>query len=232
MSKPVQITIAIFVFAVLSCTGFREIERKDNLGRVTAIMYYNGNSLERVEEIEYYGNSHNPSAIIYKKEEGRKLSQYKSERYIFKGNNLVELSFFIYRNNGKIKTGMIKYYYYPNNNFKRIEYFSSSDLLTESEDKMFIFGLDQYTYKSRQLISRRIIEYEFNPQTKKSMQIGQYVVYYNNGSIASMKSWILDRKSKKVVEKNEKNILFVSTKIKHIEEFYITRSRGKDFLMQ
>ncbi len=219
--------IIISILLVANCTGLKEIHKKDNLGRVISVLYFDGNELDRMEEITYYGNSHNPSKIVYKKKVGMDYIPLKEEVYKFNDNNLVRLSFYIYKNFSKIKTGMIKYYY-AKNKPSRIEYYS----YIKSMKKMFIFGLDQYKYRRGKIYNRRIIEYEFNPENKKPMQIGHYVIYYNKGKIISMKLSIMDKKSKKIIEKKVKNIDLVNGKVEDIEEYFIRKSRGKEFLQK
>lgn len=218
--------IVSFIFAVLSsCTGLYEMQKRDAFDRVTQIAYYDGNDIVRSEEITYYGNSHNPSRIVYKKRNKGVLIPYKEEQYQFKKNNLKKLSFYIYEKINRIKTGEIKYFY-KRDRPKRIEYYS----LNESRMELHIFGLDQYKYKKKELKKRRIIQYELNPKTGKAMQVAQYVVYYKSGAIIEMKSWVMDKKSKKVIEKKETNSEKVYHKLERLEKRYIKLSRGRKFL--
>ena len=154
------------------------------------------------------------------------MAPYKEESYLFENNNLIKLSFYIYRDNKKINTGMIIYSYYKNNRLKRIEYYS----FEESVNQMYIFGLDQYTYKDDRLISRRIIEYELNRENQQPMQIGHYVISFKDEQIDSMKLSIMDKVSKKIIENNFPDGDLVYTKIENLENSYIRKSRGKEFL--
>ncbi len=221
--------ILLTLFLYLGCSGLdiKVFEKKDNLDRVSRVFYYEGNILSKSEEITYYGNSHNPSRILYKIRSGNSFVPYKEEEYYFVENNLVKLSFFIYKNGKRINTGMIKYFY-ENNKQTRIEYYSHD----ESLRKIIIFGLDQYEYRNGKLSTRRIIEYEVNPGTGRPMQIGHFYLKYTNGKIDSMKLSILDKKSKKIIEKIINDTELVYDKIDDIEKYYIRRSRGKDFLKQ
>ncbi len=224
-----KLTILFSLFVFVNCSGMkiRVFEKKDNLDRVSSVFYYKGNLISKSEEIKYYGNSHNPSRIIYKIRSGNRLVPYKEEEYSFEANNLVKLSFFIFKNEKRLNTGMIKYYY-TNNKQIRIEYYERE----KSLNKIIIFGLDQYEYSDGKLNTRRIIEYEVNPGTGKPMQIGHFYLRYRNGKIDSMKLSILDRKSKKIIEKIINDSELVHDKIDDIEKYYIRRSRGKDFLKQ
>lgn len=221
-----SLILIICYLLLLNCAGFREIERKDPLGRVIHVAYYDGATLIRDEELKYYGNSHNPSQIIYKKKSGLDMAPYKEESYQFENNNLLKLSFYIYKDNKKINTGMIVYSYYRNNKLKRIEYYS----FEESMNQMYIFGLDQYTYKDDRLVSRRIIEYELNRENQQPMQIGHYVISFKDEQIDSMKLSIMDKVSKKIIENNFPDGDLVYKKIENLEDTYIRKSRGKEFL--
>lgn len=221
-----------FLFATLcilisSCSAFHELERKDNLGRVTHVSYFSGTDLIREEDIKYYGNSHNPAHIIYRKKIGTDMTPFKEEVYTFEQNNLTKLSFSVFRDTKKINTGMIIYLYHQNNRMKRIEYYSFEETLS----LMYIFGLDQYNYSDKgHLISRRIIEYELNRQTQQPMQIGHYVISYKNEQIESMKMSIMDKESKKIIENNIPDGDQVYKKIETLEDAYIRKSRGREFL--
>jgi hypothetical protein len=220
--------IILVLFLVLysfSCTSIRKIEKHDNLGRVSQVIYLAGNNVDRIEELEYYGNSHNPKRIVYMKKVENNYHPYKEEVYRFIDNNLSELSFFIYIGEKRITTGMLRYYY--NRNFlKRTEFYSFNEKLK----KMIILGLDQYIYNKKQLIKRRLIEYEYNLSTGKSMQVGQYLVVFENKIVKSMKYSIMDKKSKKIIEKRESNSEKVLKTIESIEEYYNKMSRGRQFI--
>lgn len=221
-------TLILFsLLVIFNCSSMkiRVFEKKDNLDRVSRVFYYEGNIISKSEEIKYYGNSHNPSRIIYKIRSGNRLIPYKEEEYYFTANNLVKLSFFVIKNGKRLNTGMIKYYY-KNNKQIRVEYYERE----KSLNKIIIFGLDQYEYSDGRLNGRRIIEYEVNPGTGKPMQIGHFYIRYKSGKMASMKLSILDRKSKKIIEKIINDSVLVHDKIDDIEKYYIRRSRGKDFL--
>ncbi len=187
--------------------------------------FYNGNTLNRIEEMKYYGNSHNPSQVIYKKRAGMDMVPYKEEQFEFQNNNLSKLSFFIFRDSKKINTGMIKYLY-SDNKHNIIEYHS----LNEGLNKMFIFGLDQYIYRDDTLITRRLIEYDINPENNQPMQIGHFVISYRDEKIESMKLTIMDKDTKKIIEKYVKESDLVLKKIEDIEDYYIQRSKGKEFI--
>ena len=97
---------------------------------------------------------------------------------------------------------------------------------------MFIFGLDQYTYKKSDYHLRRIIEYEFNQKINKSMQISHYVIVYRNGIVESMKLRKMNKASKKIIEKIIKKDNLVNDIIGNIVNNYNSRARGKDFIEQ
>jgi len=201
----------------------REIYKKDNFGRVKRVEYFDDTMLVSTEEMSYLGNSHNPIRIIYKKREKGHLVRVKEEVYKFKNNQLKSLILYLYIKKKRYIKGKILYFF-SNNLLKRIEYYKYNERLK----KLFIFGLDQYEYKNRKLTGRRIIEYKINSKNNKSMQIAQYVATYENKKIKNLKIWILDKKSKKIVEKVIKNSILASVKILKIEKFYILTSRGKN----
>ncbi|MFC1671285.1 hypothetical protein ACFL20_12910, partial [Spirochaetota bacterium] len=214
------------VISILNCSGSTEIVRKDNLGRVTKVAYYNGRTLRHLEETQYFGNSHNPKIVVYKKSLGMGLIPYKVEEYQFVNNNLASLSFYIYKDNKRNKTGVIKYYY-TRNNPSKIEYYSYSKFL----NKLFMFGLIQYNYKEGRLSFRRIIEFELNRKSKKSMQIGQYIIFYKKkNKVKSLKSWIMDKVSNKIIKNEEENVKLINAKIGIIEKLFSKSARGMEFI--
>jgi len=222
--------IILFLFIIFfsfSCTSIRKIEKHDNLGRVSQVLYLSGNDINRIEELEYYGNSHNPKRIVYmrKNNKNNSYSPYKEEVYRFIDNNLSELSFFVYIGEKRITTGMLRYFY-KNNFLTRTEFYSFNEKLK----KMLILGLDQYIYNKKQLVKRRLIEYEYNLTTGKSMQVGQYLIVFENKMIKNMKYSIMDKKSKKIIEKRESNSEKVLKTIENIEEYYNKMSRGRQFI--
>ena len=228
MLKAVYIFLVGIVF--FSCSGYTEIVKKDNLGRVIKVAYYNGRTLKHFEETEYYGNSLNPKIVVYYKSAGLGIVAYKEEEYQFdEKNNLASLTFMVYEGpNKKKKSGMIKYFY-KNKYHSRIEYKSYSNSLNE----FFMFGLDQYNYKTKLLDFRRIIEFEYNTTTGKTMQIGQYVINYDkSGKILSLKSWIMDKELKKIIQKEESNQKLIHKKIGIIEKLFNKSARGEEFLRE
>jgi hypothetical protein len=226
MSPANKIYILCAVFFLASCTGMREIERKDIFGRVSAIAVYNGSKIEKISEIAYSDNSFNPASIIYKKDIKGLLIPYKEEEYIYQYNNLKSIVFYIYNNNKRIKTGWIDYNY-NNNNLKNIGYY----ILDEKIGILFMFAFDSYEYDDNyKLTSRRYIEYDYQPEKKEITQTAQYVFFYNNGNAVEMRTWILEKKSNKIIEKKEKNLELVNNTVRNIEETCNIKVRGKDFI--
>ena len=209
----------------ICCSGSRNVKKKDPLGRITSSLSYRGASVDYSEEFEYYGNSHNPRRIIYRKKTSRGLEPFREEVYTFKPDGLSKILFYVYVNNKKKHTGEILFYY-NGKKIQRKEYYA----LPVSGKQIALFGLDQYTYKDGVRTERRIIEYEYMPALGKSMQIGQYVVFYRKGCVSYMKLWIMDKKSKKIIEQMEKDTQFVDMKIRNIEKFYLNRTKGEQFI--
>jgi hypothetical protein len=221
--------IKYILFAVLfsiSCTGMREVERKDIFGRVSAIVVYDGAKIEKISEIAYSDNSFNPASIIYKKDSKGLLIPYKEEEYIYQYNNLKAIYFYIYINNIKTKTGWIDYNY-NSNDLRDIGYY----ILDEKTGILYMFAFDSYEYNENyKLTSRRFIEYEFQSEKNETTQTAQYVFIYDNGNVVEMKTWILDKKSNKIIEKKEKNLELVNIKIRSIEETCNLKVRGRDLI--
>jgi len=220
-----KIYIFFAVIFLASCSGMREIERKDILGRVSAIVVYDGAKIEKINEITYNENSFNPASIIYKKDQKGQLVPFKEENYIYQYNNLKSISFYIYSNNKKIRTGLINYNYH-NNNLKNVAYYT----LDEKTGVFYMFAFDSYEYdENYKLTSRRLIEYDFQAETKENTQIAQYVFTYDKEKITEMKTSILDKSSNKVIEKKEKNPDIIENTFKNIVETCNLKVRNRDF---
>ncbi len=226
MKQLIKIYIICMVLFFAACTGMREIERKDIFGRVSAIVVYNGSKVEKISEIVYSDNSFNPTSVIYKKDNKGQLVPYKEEEYNYQDNNLKATVFYIYKNNKKLKTGWIDYNY-NENNLKDIGYY----ILDEKTGILYMFAFDSYEYdENNKLTSRRYIEYDFQPEKKETTQTAQYVFLYENGNVVELKTWILEKKSNKIIEKKETDLDFVNNTIKNIEETCNIKVRGKDLI--
>jgi hypothetical protein len=203
----------------------REIERKDIFGRVSSIAVYNGAKVEKINEITYSDNSFNPANILYKKDINNALVPIRQEEYIYQYKNLKTVIYYVYNNKKKIKTGWIDYTY-NSNNLKNISYY----VIDDKTSIPFMFAFDSYDYdENYKLTSRRFIEYDLQSDKNETTQTAQYVFIYENGDITEMKTWILDKKSKKIIEKKEINRELVNMVIRNIEESCNTKVRGRDF---
>ena len=227
LNKNCFFILSLCLFLSFSCSSPRGVKKKDKLGRVTRVSYFEGSTVDRIEKIKYYGNSHNPLRKVFYRESGEGLKKVKEINYLFAGNSLARITFSVYMNDRKEDTGMIKYFY-MRDKFRRIEYYSYN----RDKKKMNIFGLDQYTYVNNVTHSRRIIEYEYNTETDRSMQIKQFVVYYQDGKPLKMKSWIMDKKSKKIIEKNCDDAKSVARSTAGINKEYENRARAEEFLQK
>ena len=226
MKQAIKIYILSAAVFFAACTGMREIERKDIFGRVSAIVVYNGSKIEKISEIVYSDNSFNPSSVIYKKDTKGLLVPYKEEEYNYQNNNLKATVFYIYSSNKKVKTGWIDYNY-DNNNIKDIGYY----ILDEKTGMLYMFAFDSYEYDdNNKLSSRRYIEYDFQPEKKETTQTAQYVFLYENGNVLELKTWILDKKSNKIIEKKELDLDSVNNTIRNIEETCNIKVRGRDLI--
>ena len=216
------IVIPVVLLTLVSCSGRRVIEDRDNHNRAIKLTYYDGGSVDRVEEIAYKGNSSNPSEVIYKKYRRSKLIPYKLEKYRFFNNDPVIITTYALIGNRRIRTGQIRYYYYANNEPKRKEFYT----YIKAMKKMFIFGVYQYKYKNEALKTLHINKYEFNPLFSKSMQVEQHMVFYTIGNISHMKSYVMEKKSRKLVEINERDPQLISDIINSIEKKFESRSKS------
>jgi hypothetical protein len=92
-----------------------------------------------------------------------------------------------------------------------------------------MFALQQHLYTENELTTRRFVQYEINPETLKPMQSSQHVFLYRDNIPESMKSWILEETSQKIIENNEKDVKIIEKIIEDIEKKCIHRSSGSTF---
>ena len=218
--------ILCLLILIFGCSGLQTVVEKDDMGRVTKRVIYSQGKPHFVEEIHYNRNSTNPSIIKYKKLIEQKAVPWREEYFIYENEIIAQINFFIYIKNQKIQSGRINYLY-SGNKPKRVEYYSILNLVNK---KIFRTGLDLYNYSKDNLISRRIIEYEYNPKTKRVMQISQYVIYLQNKNILKMKIWELDELSKNIFKKEENNLNIILKKINDIEDVLSKKAKGMRFI--
>lgn len=214
--------IVFLVLSTFSCAGAKIMERRDNLGRTVRISYYERGDLEHVEEIKYVDNSFNPRKVEYRYYNGSRWVVRKEEKYYYRDNNLFRLAFFVHKKDEIEQTGSIVYRYSGTRPL-RIEYYKNGP------GGDYLMALDQYTYEGRSLDQRRLIEYEINPETGRRMQVGQYVIQYEKGEPQVIRSWVLDKKTKKIIEKKEERKQEVKEIIQRLEERFLHTCKGPEF---
>ena len=217
-----EIVFSLILFTTLGCSGISVIEDKDSKGRIYRKATYFDGKLQAQEETTYSGSSLKPSTKIFKILRGVKLIPIREENYFYRNQALSSIRFYIYSDNARILSGKINYFY--NNSLpRRIEYYSITDI---ERKKIFRSGIEIYSYNDNRLEQRRIIEYEYNPKTKKAMQLSQYVLLYKNNKGISMQTWILDKKSKNIIKNEENNLNMITEMIKNIEKSLRERAKG------
>ncbi len=217
-----KIVFSLILFITLGCSGISVIEDKDSKGRIYRKATYLDGKLQAQEEIKYLGSSLKPSTKIFKILRGARLIPIREEAYFYRNQALRSIKYYIYSKNTKVLSGKINYFY--NNSLpKRIEYYSITDI---NRKKIFRSGIEIYSYNDHRLEQRRIIEYEYKPETNKTMQLSQYVLLYKNNKGISMQTWILDKKSKNIIKNEENNLNMITEMIKNIEKSLRERAKG------
>ena len=224
--------IVILLFFVYSCKGLSvtnapESIVRDEFGRVVKRISYNKSGKpESVIEVQYSGKTSKPSIKIFKKHQGRKSYPIREEVFVYKKGLVTQINYYIYKNMIRIKAGKIDFIY-KNNKPEIIEYYSIIDIANMN---MFKYGIDLYTYSDDILIKRRIIEYEHNPKSKNVMQLSQYVIYYKKEKIEFMQTWMLDKKTKKIIKNKEIDLHIIVEMINNIEKNLNKRATGIIYL--
>lgn len=210
-----HLIILLLVAVAAGCAGHREIKEKDPLGRETRVAYYDGSNLEYLREIEYQGRSYNPQRIVYKKLADSTLVTVKEEKIEYSGHTPVRHSFHVYREGESQLKGYIQYRY-SGEFVVRAEYYA---VRTKSEPVMC--GLSVFTYKGNSLNTRRMIQFRYDGDINKAVQKAQHVVYYDKGEVMRMRSWVIDGKAEKVVEKKMDDKEAIIESIKTLEEEFV-----------
>lgn len=218
----------IVIFALfIGCSGLSITEEKDSLGRINKRLVYVDGKLNTVEEIQYDKRSTRPVVKIFKKEKAGEFYAIREENYSYQNKVLSSITYYIYIEKRKVLSGKINYFYTGDNQPKRTEYYAITDLRRK---KVFRSGIEVYTYADADPEKRRIIEYEYNKNTNRTMQLSQYVVLYENDKIVSMQTWILDKNSKNIIRNEENNLNIILEMIKNIEKSLVERTKGIKFI--
>jgi hypothetical protein len=209
----------------MSCSAFRHIEKKDSIGRVVKTATYDGSKMKSFEEIQYVGNTYNPSEITYFKLVDSGLVPYKYEIYSYGGNNINSISVFTEKKKIRTLTSRIKFVYTAAGTVQNVEYHAKSGV-----SDLYLLGLDSMQYSDREITFRRIIEYQVNETTGKSMQKAQYQITYESQIPVSMKSAVIDSKSENLIENTDDDPEVINNKIESIERYFIQRTLNRDFI--
>jgi len=223
-----KIMVYPVILLLLSCSGLQqkkpESKNFDKMGRLIRVNYYEGKMVRCTENLYYIGKSRKPHKIMYKCRKGKILAPFSEIKYSFINDTVTRKTFFKYTKNTKNIEGHISYTY-ENDRVKEVRYYT----MLKPGNKSFMFALQQFSYSDANLKQRRFIHYQINPDTLKPMQNCQYVINYNDGKIESMKTWILDEKSKKVIEKNNNSIILITKIMKDLDYNYTKESSGDGF---
>ena len=218
--------VVLLLMVCLCCAGSQVRVEHDDLGRVQRKAFYRNDALQKVEMITYEGQSKRPSVVLIKKAKQGDPELYREVEYKYRNQLRSSEYFYIYRGGKKTRTGKVLYSY-DGTVLKRIRYYAISDI---ERSRVFLSALDMYSYsREHELLSRRIIEYEYNTRTKKGMQVSQYVVQYNQKKIVSMQIWVLDKKSDQIISKTETNRRLISEMIRNIQKSISERVKGTMF---
>ena len=227
-------TITLVLLFLAACSSLSVIEDRDDRGRIIKKSTFKKGKLKQVAEITYKKDSGKPSKILHLRSEDGKLLPYLEERFQYKNDKngiLTKADYSIFLNHGKpqrVKSGYSNFYLDGEYRPLKFEYFSIAGI---DNKKMFRSCLDLYGYSGdKKLETRRIIEYDYNPETRKEMQLSQYVLSYRDGKIETLQIWILDRKTGKIIKKQENNRKIIDEVVYNIEKSIKDRSKGLKFL--
>lgn len=216
----------LLLLVCLCCSGSQVRVESDDFGRVQRKAFYTNDSLQKEEIILYDGQSKLPSGVLIKKAKHGDPELYREVEFKYRDQLLSSEYFYIYRGGKKTRTGKALYSYNGTDLWK-IRYYAISDI---EKSRVFLSALDLYSYSGeRGLQSRRIIEYEYNYNTKKGMQVSQYVIQYENKKIISMQIWVLDKKSNQIISKTETSRRLISEMVHNIQKSISDRVKGTMF---
>lgn len=219
--------IIFFFILTQSYMLYSSTEQKefDQDGRLIKISHYEDNKLTEVEEYIYSSTQENPDKIIYKERQGNIFVPYKKLNYSYLNNRVSSIEFIRLTNGTRIEEGKITFTYDSEGRLNLTKYF----VILKPSGKPFMFALQQHIYSEGDLTTRRFVQYEINPETLKPMQSSQHVFLYRDNMPDSMKSWILEETSQKIIENSEKDIKIIEKIIEDIEKKCINRSSGSTF---
>jgi hypothetical protein len=199
-------------------------KEEDSTGRVVKISHYKDNQLIETEEYIYTDASDKPDRIIYRQKQGIDFTPYKELQYEYIDNKTASIGFARFINDKKIEEGKITFTY-KEGKLTFTRYF----IRLKPSGRLFMFALQQHLYSEDSLTTRRFVQYEINPDTLKPMQSSQHVFFYKDSVPESMKAWILEESSQKIIENTEKDVTIIEKIIEDIEKKCIYRSSGNTF---
>ncbi len=213
---------AFFLLISFGCSNISVNKEKDSAGRVIRSVSYKDGVPDTITLIKYIGATDKPlSKENFEIKEGV-TSHNWTENYIYYRGKVSIINFFIDCNEKKLKCGRIVYNY-SGDQKTRVEFFS---LLDVKGNSLFIHGLDLYTSPEKGLVTRRIIEYEQNPDTLVNMQVSQYVIKYIDNKVFSMQMYILDKESRRIINSQETNLKVIEKMIGTIEKRLKDQCKG------
>lgn len=195
MKGLVGITAVFSLF--IACASTQSILERDGLGRIHRISTVERGEIVHVEEIKFVKNTRNPSESRFFRKEKGLLRHYREGIYVYTDNRLSRLNYYRVESRRKLLSGFITYEYLHDRP-ALVSYYR----LDPGSSTFYLASLDTSSVEPQSgLRERRLIEYAPNEETGTIMQVGQYVIRYRDGRIESMKSWTLEKKSKKIIEK-------------------------------
>jgi len=197
----------------------------DSAGRLIQINHYVENMLTEIEEYVYSSSNINPDKIIYKEKRGNLFIPFKELEYTYASGTISSIEFIRLTNGSRTEEGKITFTYDSEGRLSLTKYF----IRLKPSGKLFMFALQQQLYSENELTTRRFVQYEINPETLKPMQSSQHVFLYRDNIPESMRSWILEETSQKIIENNEKDVKIIEKIIEDIEKKCIHRSSGSIF---
>lgn len=220
-----RFTILLFILTVSVPLFSSEAKKEyDSSSRLYKINHFNENQLIESEEYIYTDESDKPVKILFKKKLGNSLVPYKELKYSYDSSNVSLIEFYSIEEGERIDQGKITFTY-EEGQLTFIKYF----IRLKPSDKFFMFALQQHLYMETNLITRRFVQYEINPESLKPMQSSQHVFFYKDNMPESMKAWILEEDTQKIIENCEKDLTIIEKIIEDIEKKCISRSSGNTF---
>lgn len=199
-------------------------KEEDSSGRLSKVSHYKNSQLVETEEYYYTDTSDRPEKIIYRHRDGVGFTPYKELKYEYTADKIASVEFASFSEDQRIEEGKITFTY-KDGKLVFTRYF----IRLKPSGRLFMFALQQHLYSDDNLTTRRFVQYEINPDSLKPMQSSQHVFFYKDSVPESMKAWILEESSQKIIENTEKDVTIIEKIIEDIEKKCIYRSSGNTF---